>query len=223
MNAAGNVAGLMPHPERAAEALLGSADGLPILRSLVEAAGERATAGGFVVAGSVVPLVLLWQSRFDARRALEPIEKFCTLEIAVQSWSASDDPGLRNGQRLKVTFEEHNASLATLIGASGAMAFNPGLYAKLPYDPVKSFAPVALVARVPNVLVVNPAVPARDVQQLIALAKAELQGRHRGGGSGPASPVAGKRFPSGDPAGGRHLRAGPGLRVQAVPARRGAH
>lgn len=51
MNAAGNVAGLMPHPERAAEALLGSVDGLPILRSLVEAAGERATAGGFVVVG----------------------------------------------------------------------------------------------------------------------------------------------------------------------------
>jgi len=45
-NAAGNVAGLMPHPERAAEALLGSADGLPILRSLVEAAGERAAAAG---------------------------------------------------------------------------------------------------------------------------------------------------------------------------------
>jgi hypothetical protein len=41
----------MPHPERAAEALLGSADGLPILRSLVAAAGERATAGGFVVVG----------------------------------------------------------------------------------------------------------------------------------------------------------------------------
>jgi phosphoribosylformylglycinamidine synthase len=49
MNAAGNVAGLMPHPERAAEALLGSADGLPILRSLVESAGERATAGPVVV------------------------------------------------------------------------------------------------------------------------------------------------------------------------------
>ena len=48
-----------------------------------------------------------------------------TLEIAVQSWSASDDPGLRNGQRLKVTFEEHNASLATLIGASGALTTDP--------------------------------------------------------------------------------------------------
>jgi phosphoribosylformylglycinamidine synthase len=45
-NAAGNVAGLMPHPERAAEAILGSDDGLPVLRSLVEAAGERAAAGG---------------------------------------------------------------------------------------------------------------------------------------------------------------------------------
>jgi phosphoribosylformylglycinamidine synthase I len=43
---AGNVAGLMPHPERAAEGLLGSADGLAILRSLVDAAAERATAGG---------------------------------------------------------------------------------------------------------------------------------------------------------------------------------
>ncbi len=45
MNAAGNVAGLMPHPERAAETLLGSADGLPILRSLVQSAAERAGAG----------------------------------------------------------------------------------------------------------------------------------------------------------------------------------
>ncbi len=53
LNAAGNVAGLMPHPERAAEALLGSADGLPILRSLVEAAGERMAVGGpSLVAGS---------------------------------------------------------------------------------------------------------------------------------------------------------------------------
>jgi phosphoribosylformylglycinamidine synthase len=40
LNARGNVAGLMPHPERAADALLGSDDGLPILRSLVQAAAR---------------------------------------------------------------------------------------------------------------------------------------------------------------------------------------
>jgi phosphoribosylformylglycinamidine synthase I len=49
MNAAGNVAGLMPHPERAAEAILGSEDGLPILRSFVESAAalRHATSPGF--------------------------------------------------------------------------------------------------------------------------------------------------------------------------------
>jgi phosphoribosylformylglycinamidine synthase I len=49
MNAAGNVAGLMPHPERAAEGVLGSEDGLFLLRSLVRSAAGRAAAGGPVL------------------------------------------------------------------------------------------------------------------------------------------------------------------------------
>ena len=52
LNAAGNVAGLMPHPERAAEAVLGNDDGLAVIRSLVQAAGERATAGGPILVGA---------------------------------------------------------------------------------------------------------------------------------------------------------------------------
>jgi phosphoribosylformylglycinamidine synthase len=47
-NAAGNVAGLMPHPERASEAVLGSDDGMWLIRSLVESAAERGRAGGDV-------------------------------------------------------------------------------------------------------------------------------------------------------------------------------
>jgi phosphoribosylformylglycinamidine synthase len=52
-NARGNVAGLMPHPERASDAILGSDDGLPILRSLVEAAAraERGEHGVPVAVG----------------------------------------------------------------------------------------------------------------------------------------------------------------------------
>jgi len=46
LNAAGNVAGLMPHPERASEAILGSADGLGILRSLVDSAGRSSERAG---------------------------------------------------------------------------------------------------------------------------------------------------------------------------------
>ncbi len=53
MNAAGNVAGLMPHPETAVEAVLGSEDGLLIIRSLVESAAARAAAGGPVAVGGL--------------------------------------------------------------------------------------------------------------------------------------------------------------------------
>jgi tripartite-type tricarboxylate transporter receptor subunit TctC len=60
-----------------------------------------------------------------------------------------------------------------LMGAVGTHAINPSLYPKMPYDPVKDFAPVTLVASVPNVLVVNPEVPAKSVQELIDLAKAK--------------------------------------------------
>ena len=60
-----------------------------------------------------------------------------------------------------------------LMGHIGTLAVNPTLYPRLPYDPVKDFAPVALVAMVPNVLAVNPQVPARTIGELVALAKAK--------------------------------------------------
>ena len=58
-----------------------------------------------------------------------------------------------------------------LIGASGAMTFNPGLYQKLNYDPVRDFAPVTLLGSFPLVLAVNPSVPAQSVKELIAHAR----------------------------------------------------
>jgi phosphoribosylformylglycinamidine synthase len=51
MNAAGNVAGLMPHPETAVEGVLGSDDGLGIIRSFVDSAAQRATVGAPVSVG----------------------------------------------------------------------------------------------------------------------------------------------------------------------------
>jgi len=58
------------------------------------------------------------------------------------------------------------------MGTVGTHAINASLYAKMPYDHVRDFAPVILVASVPNVLVVNPALPVNSVQELIAYAKA---------------------------------------------------
>jgi tripartite-type tricarboxylate transporter receptor subunit TctC len=59
----------------------------------------------------------------------------------------------------------------TLLVVSTGFIVNPSLYARVPYDPVKDFAPVTLAAASPNVLVVNPDVPARSVKELVALIK----------------------------------------------------
>jgi tripartite-type tricarboxylate transporter receptor subunit TctC len=60
-----------------------------------------------------------------------------------------------------------------LFTAPGPLTVNQTLYSKLPFDPAKDFAPIALFATAPIVLIVNPAVPAKDVRELIALAKKE--------------------------------------------------
>ena len=82
-----------------------------------------------------------------------------------------------------------------LMGHIGTLAVNPSLYPKLPYNPVKDFAPVAWVARVPNVLVVHPSVPAKTVKELVALAKAKPgQLNYGSGGNGSAANLATEYF-----------------------------
>jgi tripartite-type tricarboxylate transporter receptor subunit TctC len=60
-----------------------------------------------------------------------------------------------------------------LMGTPGTQAINQFLYPKMPYDTAKDFAPVSFVVRVPNVLVVNPALGAKNLKDLIAIAKAK--------------------------------------------------
>jgi tripartite-type tricarboxylate transporter receptor subunit TctC len=60
----------------------------------------------------------------------------------------------------------------TIVFVSTSYIVNPSLYAKIPYDPFKDFAPVTLAAVSPNVLTVHPSIPARTVKELIAEIKA---------------------------------------------------
>jgi len=60
-----------------------------------------------------------------------------------------------------------------ILGAGSGLSTNPAFGAKLEYDPVKDFAPVGLVAYVPQLLVVYPTVPAKNVHELIELSKAK--------------------------------------------------
>ena len=82
-----------------------------------------------------------------------------------------------------------------IMSNAGAHTVNPGLYAKLPYDPVKDFAPVTLVALAPNILIVHPTLPVRNVKDLIALAKAKPGELTFGsGGNGSTAHLSGEMF-----------------------------
>jgi tripartite-type tricarboxylate transporter receptor subunit TctC len=82
-----------------------------------------------------------------------------------------------------------------LMGAVSTHAINVTLYSRLPYDPVRDFAPVTLLTSVPNVLVVHPAVSARNVRELIALAKLQPgQLNFASGSTGSAGHLAGELF-----------------------------
>ena len=82
-----------------------------------------------------------------------------------------------------------------VMGALSTHAVNPHLFAKMPYDALKDFAPVTLVAQTPNVLVVNPGVGANSVKDLVALAKAS-PGKlsFASGSNGSAGHLAGELF-----------------------------
>ena len=60
-----------------------------------------------------------------------------------------------------------------LMATTGTHTINPGLYKAMPFDAVKDFAPITLIASVPNILVVHPDVPAKNVKELVALLKAK--------------------------------------------------
>jgi tripartite-type tricarboxylate transporter receptor subunit TctC len=71
------------------------------------------------------------------------------------------------------------------IPGSGSMAIGPVMYKSLPYDPVKDITPVALIGRVPFVLIVNPALPIKSVPDLIKYAKAFPVNYGSGGAGSP--------------------------------------
>ena len=81
------------------------------------------------------------------------------------------------------------------VPIDSTLAMNQSLYAKLPYDPIKSFAPITLAISMPMVLAVNPSVEARSVKDLVALAKAKDGQLAYAHGAMPAQ-VAGEVFKS---------------------------
>lgn len=82
-----------------------------------------------------------------------------------------------------------------LLGYNGTNAINPSLYKKLPWDPIKSFDPISMVARVNNVVVVNPALDIKTLPDLVVHAKAHPGELNYGSaGAGSIFHLAGEMF-----------------------------
>ena len=83
----------------------------------------------------------------------------------------------------------------TLVLVAPSLAISPSIYTKLNYDPIRDLAPVGLVGVVPNVLITDPALPARDLAEFIALAKSKPGAMNFGsGGNGTSNHLAGELF-----------------------------
>ena len=78
-----------------------------------------------------------------------------------------------------------------VLGHIGTLAVNPFIFDKLPYDPIKDFKPISLLAKVPSLYVVHPDVPAKNLQEFVALARAKPgQLNYGSAGNGSAGHLA---------------------------------
>src|SRR6267378_4858039 len=83
------------------------------------------------------------------------------------------------------------------LAGVGSHVVNPNLHARLPYDPVRDFTPITLLATAPSVLVVNPAVPARSVAEFTAYARAHPgKLNYASNGNGSAAQLAAAMYES---------------------------
>ena len=83
-----------------------------------------------------------------------------------------------------------------LLGATTTHGVNPALNPKLPYDPVKDFTPVSLVATIPHALVVNPSLPVNSVQELVKYARSGHPLNYGSAGNGSPHHLAAELFKS---------------------------
>jgi len=158
---------------------------------------------------SMLPVATAWGDTFPSRPAkivvpfppggpLDAIGRAIAQKLT-ETWGQSviveNKPGAGGNIGADYVAKSPPDGYTVVMGALSTHAVNPSLYPKMPYDALRDFAPITLVAVTPNVLVVNPSLPVKSVKELAAYAKANPGKLSFGSGSnGSAGHLAGELF-----------------------------
>ncbi len=134
----------------------------------------------------VVPFAPGGSSEIVARSVAAEMSKALGQQVVVEN-----KPGGAGNVAMSEVARSAADGYTLILGHVGTLAVNPYMFAKLPYDPDKDFTPVTLLARVPNIFVVNASLPVKDFKEFLALAKAKPGSLNYGSaGNGSAGHLA---------------------------------
>ncbi len=134
----------------------------------------------------VVPFAPGGSSEIVARSVAAEMSKSMGQQVVVEN-----KPGGAGNVAMSEVARAAPDGYSLILGHVGTLAVNPYMFVKLPYDPDKDFTPVTLLARVPNIFVVNAALPVKDFKEFLALAKAKPGSLNYGSaGNGSAGHLA---------------------------------
>lgn len=175
---------------------------LTALLFLALAAGAQAQAWPTKPIRLVVPFAPGGSSSIVARLAAAEMSKGLGQQIIVDN-----KPGGGGNIAMLEVAKSDPDGYTLIIGHIGSLAMNPYMYEKLPYDVDRDFAPISLLAIVPAIYVVHESVPARNLQEFVALAKKEPGKLNYGSaGNGSAGHLAME-----------YLKQATGIEIQHVP------
>jgi tripartite-type tricarboxylate transporter receptor subunit TctC len=138
----------------------------------------------------VVPFPPGGNSDVNARIIAQPLQELLGQTVVIENRSGA---GGMIGSELVAKAPADGYTL--VLGSDGPTTISPLIYRRPPYDPIRDFAPVSMLSLTAMVIVVHPLVPAKNVKELIALAKARPGTLLRAsGGVGTANHIAGESF-----------------------------
>jgi tripartite-type tricarboxylate transporter receptor subunit TctC len=169
-----------------------------ILRSILWACGIALLLPGFAAAQAYPSKPIRFVVPYPPGGPLDTVARLLAQKVSEnvkQPVIVDNKPGAGGNIGADAVAKSPPDGHTILMGAVATHAINPTLYANIPYDPVRDFLPVTQVASTPNVLIVNSSVPATNVREFIAHAKANAGKLNFGSGStGSAGHLAGELF-----------------------------